>query len=75
MISEVIVDIKNKQVNRSFDYKIPAHLSNIIDVGFRVLVPFGNTKRVGYVINIKDDTLYKKNLKEIILMILIYLIH
>lgn len=66
MISEVIVDIKNKQVNRSFDYKIPAHLSNIIDVGFRVLVPFGNTKRVGYVINIKDDTLYKKNLKEII---------
>ena len=66
MVAEVIIDIKNKQVNKTFDYNIPNHLENIINIGFRVSVPFGNTVRMGYIINIKEDTLYKKKLKDII---------
>ena len=66
MIAEVIVDIYNKQVNRLFDYKIPSHLENIIKIGFRVKVKFNNQIKVAYVINIKDKTEYKNNLKEII---------
>ena len=46
MIAEVIVDILNKQVNRSFDYLVPSHLESIIKVGFRVNVPFGRIKRL-----------------------------
>ncbi len=72
MIAEVIVDILNKQVNRSFDYLIPVHLENIIKVGFRVNVPFGKTKRLGFVINIKDNTIYDRPLKSIIDTIDIY---
>ena len=73
MIAEVIVDILNKQVNRSFDYVIPPHLESIIKVGYRVHVPFGNMKRMGFVVNIKDNTDYaSKRLKEIIDTIDIY---
>ncbi len=66
MIAEIIIDIQNKQVNRSFDYLIPSYLEGIILIGSRVLVPFGKLKRTGYVINIKETTEYKNNLKEII---------
>ena len=66
MIAEVIVDIKSRQVNRSFDYHIPSHLEDILEPGFRVSVPFGNTTRMGYIINIKKDTTYNKKIKDII---------
>ena len=54
MIAEVIVDILNSEVDKVFDYGI---LSNQdIKIGERVLVPFGNRKIEGYVINIKEKT-------------------
>ena len=72
MIAEVIVDILNKQVNRSFDYLVPSHLERIIKVGFRVNVPFGKTKRVGFVVGLKNDTEYNKSLRLISDVIDIY---
>ena len=66
MIAEIIVDVKNKQVNRSFDYIIPSYLEDIIKIGFRVKVPFGKQLRTGFVIGIKNDSNSKKELKEII---------
>ena len=66
MIAEIIIDIQNKQVNRSFDYLIPSYLDGIVLIGSRVIVPFGKLKRTGYVINIKETTEYKNNIKEII---------
>lgn len=68
MIAEIIVDVKNKQVNRSFDYIIPSYLENVLEVGYRVKVPFGKLIRTGYVIGIKESTDYSK-LKEIIELI------
>ena len=65
MYAEVIIDIKNKQVNRSFDYIIPSYLEGIIAVGSRVYVPFGKQKRMGYVLKIKDTTEVVRELKEI----------
>ena len=66
MIAEVIVDIKNKQLNKSFDYLIPDKFDGLIQIGMRVYVPFGKMKRIGYVIGFKekDDSGYQ--LKEII---------
>ena len=73
MIAEVIVDILNKQVNRSFDYLIPPHLENIIKVGYRVHIPFGNIKRMGFVVGVKNNTDYSSDrLKSIIDTIDIY---
>ena len=65
MIASVIVDVKNKQVNRSFDYIIPSYLEHIIMIGSRVKVPFGKQIRTGFVIELKDKTESKKELKEI----------
>ena len=65
MYAEVIIDIKNKQVNRSFDYIILSYLEGIIAVGSRVYVPFGKQKRMGYVLKIKDTTEVVRELKEI----------
>lgn len=65
MYAEVIIDIKNKQVNRSFDYIIPSYLEGILQVGSRVKVPFGKQNRTGYIVNIKDKTEVTKGLKEI----------
>ncbi|MCR5349434.1 MAG: primosomal protein N' [Acholeplasmatales bacterium] len=65
MFADIVVDIKNKQVNRTYSYLIPSHLENIIKIGHRVLVPFGNLKRCGYVVDIKEFSCVSK-VKEII---------
>ena len=61
MIAEIIIDSKAKSLNRKFDYEIPQDLEDIVDVGSRVLVPFGNFKTLeqGYIIKIKERTEYK----------------
>ena len=65
MIASVIVDIKAKQVNRSFDYLVPPHLENVIKVGYRVRVVFGKRVLVGFVVELKNTTTFKKILKPI----------
>lgn len=72
MIAEVIIDIINQQVNRSFDYSIPEHLEKIIGVGYRVRVPFGKTIRLGFVIGIKKTTSFKKKLRDIYALVDVY---
>ena len=66
MIAEIIVDVMSSEVDRVFDYDIPSSLSDL-SVGYRVLVPFGNRKIEGYVVNIKESTNCPPNkLKSII---------
>ena len=69
MFAEVIVDIKNKQVNRTFDYIIPEALDGICKVGQRCIVPFGKMKRTAYILKIKATTDVNKGLKEIMELI------
>lgn len=58
MIAEVIIDRNVKKLNRKFDYKVPEKLEDLVDVGSRVLVPFGNQKTLeqGYIIKLKETT-------------------
>ncbi|WP_077211473.1 primosomal protein N' [Bacillus dakarensis] len=65
MIASVIVDVPAKQTDRSFDYKIPESLNDVIKPGMRVVVPFGPRKIQGFVVSIKPQSDFKK-LKEII---------
>ena len=65
MIASVIVDVKAKQVNRSFDYLVPPHLENVIKVGYRVKVVFGKRVLMGFVVELKNTTTFKKTLKPI----------
>jgi len=64
MFAEVIIDIAHSDVDKVFDYKLN---NNIISVGSRVSVPFGNRTIDGIVIKIKNETLINENkIKEIL---------
>lgn len=66
MIAEIIINSNVRNLNKTFDYKIPQELLEKIKIGSRVLVPFGNSKTLeeGFVIGIKMDSLFK--VKEIV---------
>jgi len=55
--AEVILPIANKNVDRPFTYKVPDEMQGKIEVGMRVIVPFGmnNKKYEGYLINFLDE--------------------
>jgi len=57
-IAEVVVSIKNKNVDRVFHYAIPPELRNRIQTGMRALVPFGGGNRVteGYITGFCETT-------------------
>jgi primosomal protein N' (replication factor Y) (superfamily II helicase) len=56
MFAKVIVDIRHEEVNHEFDYIIPQEFEDFLVRGMRVLVPFGTQTRMGYVINILDQS-------------------
>ena len=66
MIAEIIINSNVRNLNKTFDYKIPQELLEKIKIGSRVLVPFGNSKTLeeGFIIGIKKDSLFK--VKEIV---------
>lgn len=53
MIAEVLVELKAKNIDKTFSYKIPDHLD--VKVGERVLVPFGKQKLEGFVLKISNE--------------------
>ena len=61
MVAEVIINSTAKKLNRVFDYNIPKELEDLIVVGSKVLVPFGNMKKLeeAYVIAIKEKSEFK----------------
>ena len=65
MYAEVLVQYGVKALDRQFTYKIPINLTNDLQVGMKVLVPFGTMTINGFVIKIKNET-DQENLKEII---------
>ena len=61
MVAEVIINSTVKNLNKTFDYNIPAEIAGIIKVGDRILVPFGNAKELeeGFVVGFKEKSEYK----------------
>ncbi len=53
--AQVIVNIPARSIDKPFSYTVPAHLSEI-NVGWRVLVPFGNRKVEGFVIGLTAES-------------------
>jgi primosomal protein N' (replication factor Y) len=70
VIAEIIVDVSNSEIDKVFDYKIPEFLLDKNLMGYRVLVPFGNRRIEGYIINEKEVTsVSSERLKEILKLI------
>lgn len=67
MIAEVIVDIATSKLDKIFDYKIT---STDFRCGSRVIVPFGNRKIEGYIINVKEKSSFDESkLKSVIRLV------
>lgn len=56
MIAEVMIDLKTKEIQSSYDYLIPSDLEGFLKLGMRVVVPFGNMTRVGLITKIKTES-------------------
>ncbi len=69
MIAGVLIEYNVKALDRTFDYKIPQELKDVIKVGNKVKVPFGSLLVEGFVLSITkiiDDTLEYKEIIEIV---------
>ncbi len=69
LCADVLVELKAKQIDKTFTYLIPDNLKDIICIGKRVMVSFGKQILEGFVLSIY----YKKNfdyeIKEVIKVI------
>lgn len=66
--ADIIVDITNEKLDRIFQYRIPEALSDRVQIGTRVQIPFGGGNRLitGYVIGFSETPGYDpERIKEI----------
>lgn len=66
MYTDVIVELKNLGKDKTFTYSINDDLISKIEVGKRVLVPFGNQKLEGFVLKIHNNKPDGYDVKDII---------
>ena len=64
MYAYVLVEIKAKALDKTFVYRIPEGLN--VQVGIRVLVPFGFRKLEGFVLKIEDSNEFDYEIKDVI---------
>ena len=67
MIAEVIVDVAAHQTDRVFEYHIPNDLE--VEIGSRVVVPFGRRKVQGFVVAVKKNSDFIGQLKDLLLVV------
>ena len=53
--AQVVLDIPTRTITSAFTYSIPTHLANAVDVGCSVLVYFGTSPHVGYVVELLQN--------------------
>ena len=66
--ADIIIDLSVKNVDRIFQYRIPAHLRETVKSGVQVNVPFGkgDTVRKGIVVGLSTETDYDpEKMKEL----------
>ena len=70
--ANIIVNISHENLDRTFQYKIPSPLQNVVEIGSYVRIPFGKSNRMieGYVLEITDKPEYAvdriKEIKEVV---------
>lgn len=64
MYIDVLVEIK--KIDKTFTYHVPTEMEKNIDIGKRVLIPFGKQKLEGFIININKQKTFEYKVKDII---------
>ncbi len=54
MYIDVLLELKNKQTDQTYTYKVPELLKKEIAIGKRVKVPFNKRSLEGFILNIKN---------------------
>lgn len=70
--ADIITDINSRELNKTFQYRIPSNLKDSVVCGSTVLIPFGKSDRQlqGYVLSISQKPLIdKERIKDIISVI------
>lgn len=65
MVANVLVELANRNIDKTFTYNVPFSLASDIKVGIRVKVPFGNQKLEGFVLSLDDNDNYNGNVFEL----------
>ena len=55
MLINVLVELSNRNIDKTFTYRVPSNLEPHIKKGIRVKVPFGNNRLEGFVLDILKD--------------------
>lgn len=64
--ANIIVDISQEKLDKTFQYRIPKRLEEQIAVGMQVRIPFGKRQMTGYVVELTDEAEYDvEKLKDI----------
>ena len=68
IIADVIVDVPTMQTDQPFSYIVPENLKEVIAIGMRVEVPFGNGNRhiQGFIVGLRETIEVEQQLKPII---------
>ena len=66
MYAEVLVELQSKNIAKTFTYKVKKEEKNNLQIGKRVLVPFGKQNLEGFVLNIKETIEEDFEVKDII---------
>jgi len=68
MYAEIVLGRVNPGLDKVYHYSIPEELAKTLDIGYQVLVPFGKSSGVGYVVGMveKSDIKGIKNVAKIL---------
>ena len=62
----VLVELSNRNIDKTFTYNVPSSLESKIKKGIRVKVPFAKNTLEGFVLDIIDDKKEDFDIKDII---------
>lgn len=67
MTVNVLVELSNRNIDKTFTYNVPTELEENVKVGVRVKVPFGKQKLEGFIIEINNSSIDElKDIYEIV---------
>lgn len=69
MFVEVLVELKAKNIVKTFTYAVPKQFETEIEVGKRVYVPFQNRELEGFILNVVTNQSYDYPIKDIVAVI------
>ena len=66
MFASVVIDVLTSHLKDTYTYRVPSVLEKFVGIGSRVLVDFGAQRRLGYIIELSDESSYDGKTNDIV---------